>query len=359
LNGPAAIMLEAAVDSYTEQGAVADDLVDGISLVVIGGDTVDVNTPGVYVVTYDKTDTATNSAIQVTRTVTVQDMTPPVITLFGSNPLNYEGGNPYIDAGAYAFDLVDGDRTANITPTSDVNPNVVGMYTVDYDVTDVTGNSAIQVTRTVIVQDTTPPVTTIDSALDGNSILITNGATTNSNSIDIEFSATDNISQPINLTFECNLDSAGYQACTSPYSLTSLSNAPHTVEIRATDEEGNVESTVSLAWTINVMDTTAPVINILGENPKTQEINVLYTDLGAYALDDNDGDVTANIVTTNNVIENVIGVYTVDYQVTDMAGNTAMDSRTVNVVDVTPPSKISSPLLPVRTSSCAVAPLSV
>jgi len=82
LNGPAAITLEAAVDSYTEQDAIAIDLVDGQVTVTIGGDIVDVNVPGVYVVTYDAVDAAAvpNNAVQVTRTVTVEDTTEPVVT---------------------------------------------------------------------------------------------------------------------------------------------------------------------------------------------------------------------------------------------------------------------------------------
>ena len=42
-----------------------------------------------------------------------------------------------------------------------VNTSVLGTYTVTYDVTDSSGNEAVQVTRTVIVEDTTPPVITV------------------------------------------------------------------------------------------------------------------------------------------------------------------------------------------------------
>jgi len=84
---------------------------------------------------------------------------------------------------------------------------------------------------------------------------------------------------------------------------------------------------------INGQDSIPPVITILGNNPIMHPVGTTYTDDGATAQDDVDGDVTSSIITTNNVIENVIGVYTVDYQVTDMAGNTAMVSRTVNVID--------------------------
>ena len=62
-------------DPYTlEQGstwtAPSASVNDGSSL-VIGGDTVDPNTPGSYVINYNATDTAGNAANQVQRTVNV------------------------------------------------------------------------------------------------------------------------------------------------------------------------------------------------------------------------------------------------------------------------------------------------
>ncbi len=70
LNGNAIIELNLG-DNYEELGATAVDNVDGSVDVVIGGDTVDVDTLGTYTVTYDATDTAGNEATTVTRTVNV------------------------------------------------------------------------------------------------------------------------------------------------------------------------------------------------------------------------------------------------------------------------------------------------
>jgi len=81
-------------------------------------------------------------------------------------------------------------------------------------------------------------------------------------------------------------------------------------------------------------DITPPVITILGSNPIDHTINTSYTDAGATALDNVDGDITANIITTNNVDETTLGTYTVDYEVSDLAGNPTTISRTVNVVSV-------------------------
>ncbi|WP_156492207.1 DUF5011 domain-containing protein, partial [Oleiphilus sp. HI0080] len=87
----------------------------------------------------------------------VADTTPPVITLVGAPTVNIEQGDTYNDAGATASDSVDGPLTGSISTNNPVNTNIPGTYTVTYNVSDVAGNFAAQVTRTVIVADTTPP----------------------------------------------------------------------------------------------------------------------------------------------------------------------------------------------------------
>ena len=82
-----------------------------------------------------------------------------------------------------------------------------------------------------------------------------------------------------------------------------------------------------------VLDTTAPVITLVGDNPVEVYEGDTYTDAGATASDDVDGDITASIVVVNPVDTSVIGEYTVTYNVSDAAGNAATEvTRTVNVV---------------------------
>ena len=83
------------------------------------------------------------------------DAIPPVITLIGSNPITVEVGETYNDPGATANDNLDGDLTSSIVvDTSAVNTAVSGNYSVTYNVSDVAGNAAAQVTRTVHVRRT-------------------------------------------------------------------------------------------------------------------------------------------------------------------------------------------------------------
>ena len=76
--------------------------------------------------------------------------------MLGSTPILVSVGSSYIDAGATAYDNMDGNITANITTISTVNTAVVGNYTVAYNVSDAAGNAATQVVRTVNVTAVQP-----------------------------------------------------------------------------------------------------------------------------------------------------------------------------------------------------------
>jgi hypothetical protein len=79
-------------------------------------------------------------------------------------------------------------------------------------------------------------------------------------------------------------------------------------------------------------DTSAPVIQLVGDATVTLIVSSPYQDAGAVANDDIDGDLTSSIVTNNNVNTSVIGSYSVTYNVTDTSGNAAAQvTRTVSV----------------------------
>jgi len=79
-------------------------------------------------------------------------------------------------------------------------------------------------------------------------------------------------------------------------------------------------------------DITPPEITMNGTSPVTIEPGSIYTDAGATAMDNIDGDITTSIVTVNSVNTAVPDIYTVTYNVTDSSGNAAETvTRTVNV----------------------------
>ena len=87
------------------------------------------------------------------------DTTPPVITISGDVNVNHEQGTAYSDAGATATDNVDGDVSVEVSGS--VDDAVAGTYTITYSASDQAGNSS-SATRTVQVQDTIPPVITLN-----------------------------------------------------------------------------------------------------------------------------------------------------------------------------------------------------
>ena len=85
----------------------------------------------------------------------------------------------------------------------------------------------------------------------------------------------------------------------------------------------------------NQIDTTAPVITLNGDGIVKLSVGEEYTDAGATATDDTDGDLTAKIAATGAEVDtSVAGTYHVKYNVSDAAGNVASEVvRTVIVED--------------------------
>ena len=86
---------------------------------------------------------------------------------------------------------------------------------------------------------------------------------------------------------------------------------------------------------LSFVDTSKPVITIIGDTPMTIEVGSTFTDPGATATDNYDGNVT--VTSAGTVDANTVGTYTLTYTATDSSNNTLSDTRTVNVVDTTPP----------------------
>jgi hypothetical protein len=86
------------------------------------------------------------------------------------------------------------------------------------------------------------------------------------------------------------------------------------------------------AGNLGLGDAVVPVITLNGEASVDVPSGEVYTDAGATAVDNIDGDLSASIVVSNPVNTAVVGSYTVTYNVQDFAGNAAVQvTRTVNV----------------------------
>ena len=310
LVGDSQVNLEVG-STYTEAGATASDNYDGdISSQIVVVNNVDVNTLGSYTVTYSVSDSSSNAASDVIRTVNVVDQTAPTITILGDNPVTIEAGSTYTDAGATATDNYNNDVSADITAASTVDSNTIGSYTVTYTVSDASGNQATAV-RTVIVEDSTPPTIAL---IGSNPVTVEAGSTYT----DAGATATDSyygdLTSSITTTSDVDTNTVG----------------TYTVTYTVSDSSAN---SATASRTVNVVDTTAPVITITGANPVDVDLGATYSDAGATATDVHDGDLTSSITVSSNVDTNTAGTYTVTYTVSDAAGNQATETRTVNVID--------------------------
>ncbi|HDP34780.1 MAG TPA: DUF5011 domain-containing protein, partial [Candidatus Hydrogenedentes bacterium] len=308
-------------DVYADAGATAADICDGdlTAAIVVGGDAVDTGVLGAYTITYNVSDAATNAAVEVTRAVNVVDTTSPALAVLGDNPATVECGDAYVDAGATAADVCDGDLTGSIVVGGDaVDTGVLGAYTITYNVSDASTNAAVEATRVVNVVDTTAPVITLlgsdPETVECGDAYADAGAT-----------AADVCDGDLTVGIVVGGDAVDTGTV-----------GAYVITYNVSDASTN--AAVEVTRTVNVVDTTAPVITLLGDAVVDVECGDAYTDAGATAADVCDGDLTAGIVVTDPVNPSAAGSYTVFYNVSDTASNAAVEvTRVVNVVDTTVP----------------------
>ncbi|MDQ6997900.1 MAG: DUF5011 domain-containing protein [Mariprofundus sp.] len=312
---------------FNDPGASASDDLDGnltANILVTGGPVNTASAVGtVFTLNYNVSDAAGNPALQQSRTVTIVDGTPPAITLLGPNMSVLQNGT-FTDPGATANDNVDGNLTANIVVTGGpVNTaSAVGtVFTLNYGVSDVAGNAATQQTRTITIINATAPVITL---IGGNMGIVQNGTF-----IDPGYAATDNAAANI---------TASVVVAGGPVNTAAAIGTVFTLTYNVTDINGLVASPQTR--TVTITDATPPVTTLIGGNMSVAQ-NATFTDPGATANDNVDGNISGNIVITGGPVNTATAIgttFTLNYNVSDAAGNLAIQkSRTVTITDATVP----------------------
>ena len=303
--------------------ATATDLEDGNLTAQINiQNNVNLTQVGTYSLIYSVSDKDGGDA-SITLKVNVIDSSvqQPTISLIGEPNVTTQVNTVYNDPGATALDAQDGNLNSSISITENVNSSIIGFYTVTYAVTDSDGNS-VEITRTVQVNDTIPPILN----LTGN-FTTTNPYNWPSGFAFVEpgFTVADNsgedLSNSVNISGNLNTNVVGL----------------YTLNYQVADSSGR---STQKSRIVNVYDSSnQPVITIAGSFLISIEVGSNYVEpIGLSASDAQDGDITANIIITNNVNSSIIGNYTVQYNVTDSENNAAFTvTRFVNVVDGTPP----------------------
>jgi Bacterial surface protein, Ig-like domain len=272
--------------------------------------TVDTDVPGWF---FDQSDSyAADASITTDRLLAAgPDTTKPVITLVGALTINLAVGSSYNELGATSIDNVDGDISGSVViNSSSVNTAAAGSYSVTYNVSDAAGNSADQVTRTVVVSvtaDTTKPVITLVGASTINLII---GSSYN----ELGATATDNVDGDISGSVVINSSSVNTAAAGS-----------YSVTYNVSDAAGNSADQVTRTVVVSVTaDTTKPVITLVGAPTVNLSVGSSYNEPGATATDNVDGDISSSIaINSSGVNTAVAGSYSVTYNVSDVAGNSA------------------------------------
>jgi uncharacterized protein (TIGR02145 family) len=315
-------------EPYTDEGATALDNVDGdLTYRIIVEGTVNPNVPGIYTIIYYVMDNGGNERT-ATRTIDVIDNVAPTVA-FGTNGNSTYAKRRSTTVTVSDIGAIDNSSLKYVWTTSEVEPsldeftssfinnqtintpnNVTGGYYLWILAKDIAGNT--EITRTNIFNlDNTKPVITMNG---------TSPVTVNKGSLYTDAGAT---------ASDAHSGTNGSVTATGSVNVNVVGT--YTITYTVSDKAGN--DAVVVIRIINVVDVSAPIITIKGDNPATINVGSIYSDAGAIAVDDVDGDVTNSIQTTGTVNPSVVGTYTITYTVSDTAGNISTAKRTVNVVD--------------------------
>ena len=286
---------------------------DSRDMIQVTADTSSLNVKqlGTYQVEVNAVDQFNNQATK-TIEVDVVDEVAPEFEVLGSGegyvvevPIN---GSNDITSYIHASDNVDGDVTPFIETSKELDASVAGMQTIDLKVSDTSGNE-ITKTFTFAVSDLEAPVISLKS---GHDVVCDYGSQFNLNDY---MTITDNIDETVNPVVEGTVD-------------TSKENEEQKVKVTVQDQAGNkTESYLN----VTVKDISAPVISLSQSQIKVDKGATV--DLNSYlisAIDNKDGDVKSQ-VKIDSLDTSSTGSKTVNYTVSDQAGNKAVVPLTVEV----------------------------
>lgn len=130
-------------------------------------------------------------------------------------------------------------------------------------------------------------------------------------------------------------DNSGIKLSYDNASTSHITNSKHKNFVNITIDKNGVKRVVPLEFL--VVDTVKPFIQLVGNAKAYSSQNKEYNDPGviaydpASAEDDFGDDLTQSVVKTTDLDITTLGVYTITYTVTDLAGNSSSVTRTVEI----------------------------
>jgi hypothetical protein len=239
---------------------------------------------------------------------------------------------------AYSISLYPGDNYVHsgqiVTPTENFN----GQLMVPVTINDGAADSQLFELRIDVTPVNDPPVIVGQEALETEertplTITVQN----------LQVTDPDNEISDLDVAVQ---DGVGYQRVNN--TITPEPGVIGDLWVGVVADDGDLQSAVFPVLVEVAPDITPPELTLLGSPTVTLQMGDAYTDAGASAVDNLDGDITARIVTMNPVDTSRTGTYMVTYSVADRAGNNASITRTVIVqaADVSP--DLTPPVLTLR-----------
>ena len=125
----------------------------------------DTSVPGVHNLRYFATDKAGNRTTVHRQVIVEEDTEKPIILLIGDRDIDQHAGLPFTEPGYELTDFQGNPLDASqVVVTGVPNGSKTGKFTVRYNFKDADGHIADTQTRTVTVDDTIPPVITLNGA---------------------------------------------------------------------------------------------------------------------------------------------------------------------------------------------------
>lgn len=136
-------------------------------------------------------------------------------------------------------------------------------------------------------------------------------------------------------SFTCNLDGAGFSACSSPLPFAGLAEGAHVFEVMAIDLAGNTSTHEALQWTV---DLTAPVttLNSTQTSRATVSLSIISSEANSTVACSLDG-ATPSVCGSSFTLSNLsVGSHSFAAWATDPAGNADLKGAVINFV-IEPP----------------------
>lgn len=289
--------------NYTEEGAIAMDNVDGdISYALVLTGSVNTLAIGVYTLTYTVKDAAGNKSSMI-RVVIVADTQIPVISNSDanvSNEVKVQIGSTFINNTKVTDNFDSPKLIETLGSSGNVNAQIMGVYPIEYNATDQSGNKAVTQIYKFKVDDFISPTIEL-------------------NTLETITWSVNTVYVPVEPTIKDNFYPLSQITVTRTDNINIYRLGVYYEEYLAIDASGN--ASIRRRY-VRIIDDEAPVIN--GKYLQVAKFSTPDLTEGLTIMDNFDSPHSLFPrlkVLFDNVNTSVDGMYIVTFQVSDLSGN--------------------------------------